>query len=720
MLGIRALVLVTAMAVPALLHAQDVGPQDDGLGEIVVTAQKREQSLKDVPIAMSVVDAATIARTRSTDLRDLSRLVPNFSVQRAGSIDTVLIRGVGGGGRNIGFTTRAGVYVDGVYAGQFASVNQDTLDVERIEVLRGPQGQLFGRNTVSGAVSIVTVKPKDVFEGSIEAGYGNKDLYEVRGMLNLPLAQGVALRVSAAHRERDGFTLNVPTGTDLDNINRDSVRAQLGADLSERLRLDLSADYSRDDTNKLLGEPITDTFGTGPSPLPGDFDTPFNRDPVQDAEIAGVAATLVYDLSNGIELTSVSGYRRTDWKRSNDLDYIPADFFYFDYHDRFSQFSQELRASFGKGGPLSGVAGLYYFDETAKSLRTVSGGAQVALLGLGVGPGVGASVSATVLTRSFAGFAAVDWKASETVTVNIGGRYTHERLTLRDYSTFGPAAFGLGPVPDFDDARSENSFDPTIGVTLALSDRSNVYAKYAHGAKSGGWNIDFTSAAQFADGIGFDNESVNSGEIGFKTESADRRLRINLAGFYSVYDDYQINQFVDLGMGQASIQLNNAAKATSWGVEASVRAVPLDGLLLTADLGYTHAAFDRFPDGGGPGVDLDDNRLPYAPRFIAAAAAAYEFPVSATMTLGLSANWSYRSGSFSGPENTATQKVDARHLVDARIELAGSRKGWSVALWARNLFDESWIDNRIFDFFQTQAVEHGEPRTYGVSTRWGF
>jgi len=720
MLGIRALLLVSAMAAPTLLHAEDVAPQGDVLSEIVVTAQKREQSLKDVPIAMSVVDADTIARTRSVDLRDLSRLVPNFSVQRGGAIDTVLIRGVGGGGRNIGFTTRAGVYVDGVYAGQFASINQDTLDVERIEVLRGPQGQLFGRNTVSGAVSIVTVKPKNEFEGSVEAGYGNKDLYEIRGMLNLPLAEGVALRVSASHRERDGFTLNVPTGTDLDNVNRDSARAQLGADLGERLRFDLSADYSRDKTNKLLGEPITDTFGTGPSPLPGAFDTPFNRVPTQDAEIAGVAATFTYDLSDDVALTSISGYRRTDWKRSNDLDYVPLDFFYFNYHDRFSQFSQEVRASFGAGKRLSGVAGLYYFDETARSLRTVSGGTQSPLLPLGVVPGVNASVSATVMTRSFAGFAAVDWKATETVTVNLGGRYTHETLKLRDYTTFGPASFGLGAVANYNDGRTVDSFDPTIGVTLALSDQSNVYAKYAHGAKSGGWNIDFTSAMQFADGIDFANERVNAGEIGFKTESADRRLRFNFAGFYSVYDDYQINQFVDLGMGQTSIQLRNAAKATSWGAEASVRAVPIDGLLLTGDLGYTHAEFDRFPDGGGPGVDLDGNRLPYAPRFNAAAGAAYEFPVSAAMTVALSANYSYRSGSFAGPENTALQKVDARHLVDARIELAGDRKGWSLALWARNLFNESWIDNRIFDFFQTQAVERGEPRTYGVSTRWGF
>lgn len=716
MLGFRAVFLMSAAFLPQFAYAQAEG---DALDEIVVTAQKREQNLTDVPISLSVVDAPALERNRALDLRDLSRLVSNFSVQRQGGLDTVFIRGVGGGGRNIGFSGRAGVYVDGVYVGQFASVNQDTIDIARVEVLRGPQGQLFGRNTVSGAVSIVTAQPGPDLAGYVEGGYGNKDLFEIRGMANLPVSDGVAFRISASHRERDGFTLNVPTGDDLDNLNRDTVRGQLRAELSGGLSIDLAGDYSQDKTNKLLGEPITDTFGTGPSPTPGDFDTPFNRVPFQDIEVAGGSATLTYPLSDSTEITAITGYRWTDWARSNDLDYIPFDFFVFNFHDEFSQFSQEVRASFGKGEALSGVAGLYYSDETAKTLRAASAGQDIVFLPLGLVPGDRAEVAAKIRSRSIAAFASVDWAASEALTFNLGGRFTHERRKLVDYATLGHPAINVATIPDFDDARTSDTFDPTVGVSYHLTPAANLYAKYARGHKSGGWNVDFISQASFTSAIRFGDETVDAFEAGVKGESANRRIRYALAGFYAVYDDYQIDQFVDLGGGQTSIQLRNAAKVSSWGGEASIQAVPLHGLTLGIELGYAKARFDSFPDGGGPGIDLDGNRAPYAPRFTSAVNVAYELPVSFG-TWGFSANWNYRSSSFAGPENRPDQKIDARNLVDARMELAGEKRRWALAVWVRNLFDEDYIDNRIFDFFQTRAVERGEPRTYGVTARVGL
>lgn len=712
-------IAIAMICAPVAAQAQDAAGDTGALDEIVVTAQKREQALVDVPISISVVDASTLAATRSYELRDLSRYVPNFSVERQGAIDTIFIRGVGGGGRNIGFSTRAGVYVDGVYAGQFASINQDTLDIARIEVLRGPQGQLFGRNTVSGAVSIVTERPGPDFEGRVEGGIGNRDLYEIRGLVNAPLGEGVALRVSASHRERDGFTLNVPTGTDLDNIDRTSARAQLSADLGDGVRLDLAADYSRDRSNKQAGEAITDTFGTGPSEEPDAFRTPYDRDPRQRIELAGGSATLNWDLSDTATLTAIGGYRWTRYDRTNDLDYSSFDFFFIDFDQSFRQFSQEVRVAFGKGGPLSGVAGVYYFDESAKSLSIVSGGSMIGFLGLGLQPGPGGIVSARVKAKSYAAFGSADWELSDRLTLNLGARYSHEKLRIVDYAISAPAVLGLASLPDYDDSRSVDSFDPTIGLSFRLSERANAYVKYARGFKSGGWNVDFISLPLSLDGVPFKTERVDSGEIGFKTENADRTLRFNAAAFYAVYDNYQINQFVDIGFGQTSLQLRNAAKVTSWGAEASVQAAPVAGLLLTADLGYAHAEFDRFPDGGGPGVDLDGKRLPYAPRLTASAGASYAVPLGFG-SLDLSAQISRKSGAFSGPENIAAQKLDARTVVDARVELAGDGKRWSLALWGRNLFDRRWIDNRVFDFFQTQLVEYGEPRTYGISGKLSF
>lgn len=718
MLAFRAVLCVSAALLPQLAPAQTSA---DALDEIVVTAQKRTQNLTDVPISLSVVDSDMLERNRARELGDLSRLTANFSIQRQGGLDTVFIRGIGGGGRNIGFSGRAGVYVDGVYVGQFASLNQDTLDIARVEVLRGPQGQLFGRNTVSGAISIVTEQPGPELAGSVEGGYGNKDLFEIRGMANVPLAEGAAFRISASHRERDGFTINLPTGDDLDNINRDTVRGQFRAELGGGLTLDLAGDYSQNKTDKLLGEPITDTFGTGPSPAPGDFDTPFNRVPFQDIEVAGGSATITWPASDSVELTAISAYRWTDWARSNDLDYIPFDFFVFNFHDEFSQFSQEVRASFGKGAALSGVAGLYYADETAETLRAASAGTDVVFLPLGLVEGDRAEVAAKIRSRSIAAFASIDWAASAALTFNLGGRFTHERRKLVDYATLGHPAINVATIPDFDDARTSDTFDPTIGVTYRLTSAANLYAKYARGHKSGGWNVDFISQASFTSAIRFGDEKVDAFEAGVKGESADRRIRYALAGFHATYDDYQIDQFVDLGGGQTSIQLRNAAKVTSWGGEASIQAIPLTGLTLGVELGYAKASFDSFPDGGGPGVDLDGNRAPYAPRFSSVVNAAYEMPFAPTGgTLGVSANWNYRSSSYSGPENRADQKIDARHLVDAQVELAGAGRRWALTAWVRNLFDADYIENRLFDFFQTRAVERGEPRTYGISARIGI
>ncbi|MBA2919951.1 TonB-dependent receptor [Sphingomonas sp. MAH-20] len=705
------MILVSVLAAAAVAGSAQTAVADmgDALDTIVVTAQKREQSLHDVPLSIDVVDAAALDRGEARDLRAAATRVPNVSIQRQGAIDTVFVRGIGGGGRNIGFTTRAGVYVDGVYAGQFASVNQDALDIARIEFLRGPQGHLFGRNTDSGAISIVTEAPGHVFGGSLQAGYGNKDLFELRGTLNAPLSDQVAIRVSGSHRERDGFTLNVPTGTDLDNINRDSARGRMRAEFGD-VTLDLAADYSHDRTNKAIGEALTDTFNTGPSPLPGAFDTPYNVDPLQRIRTGGGSATIGWALGQGLSLTSITGYRGTSWHRRNDLDYVPLDLAMMDYRDRFAQTSQEVRLNFASDR-LNGVAGLYVFDETARTDRRVIAGSQVGLLPFGLAPGLSAQVLAQVKTRSYAAFGAADWRFADTLTLNIGGRFTHDRLRLDDYSSFGSPVFGLGRIEGFADRQSNDSFDPSVALSWAATPDLNLYARYAHGYKSGGWNVDFLSAAQFADRIRFTPERVNSAEAGLKF--ARPGLRLALAGYYTTIGDYQIDQFVDLGAGQVSLQLRNATKARSWGSEASLEARPVERLNLSLGVGYAHATFDRFPDGGGPGVDLDGNRLPYAPRLTASGELRYGIPLASDLKLDLSGDWTYRSASFSGPENLARQRIDARHLLGARAALVGGR--FEVAGWVRNLLDTRYVDNRIFDFFGTQAVERGEPRTYGVT-----
>jgi iron complex outermembrane receptor protein len=333
------------------------------------------------------------------------------------------------------------------------------------------------------------------------------------------------------------------------------------------------------------------------------------------------------------------------------------------------------------------------------------------LLPFGLAPGLSAQVLAKVKTRSYAAFGAADWRIADALTLNLGGRVTRDRLRLSDYSSFGSPIFGLGRVDDFNDRQSADSFDPSVALTYTATPGLNLYARYARGYKSGGWNVDFLSAAQFADRIRFRPERVNSGEAGLKLERPG--LRLSVAGYFMSIGDFQIDQFVDLGAGQTSIQLRNAAKARSWGGEASLEARPIERLNLSLGLGYANAKFERFPDGSGPGVDLDGNRLPYAPRLTASGEVRYGIALRSDLKLDLSGNWNYRSASFSGPENLERQRIGARHLLDTRATISGGRV--EVAGWVRNLLGERYIENRIFDFFQTAVVERGEPRTYGVT-----
>jgi iron complex outermembrane receptor protein len=385
------------------------------------------------------------------------------------------------------------------------------------------------------------------------------------------------------------------------------------------------------------------------------------------------------------------------------------------YHDRFWQLSQEIRINF-TSDRLSGVAGLYYFDERAQTDRKVFAGSEIGFLPFGLTPGLTAQVQADVNTRSYAAFAAADWKLADALTLNLGGRFTHDRLRLRDYSTQGPLVFGLGVIPAFDDSQNADSLDPSIGLTFAAAPSVNLYARYARGYKSGGWNVDFINAAQFADRLRFRPERVDSGEIGLKHQGRD--VRFSIAAYYMTIGDYQIDQFVDLGANQVSIELRNAARARSWGTEAQLEAQPIERLNLRVGVGYTNAKFIRFRDGAGAGIDLDGNRLPYAPRLTTSTELRYAIPLAFGPSLNLSADWTYRSKSFSGPKNEASETIDARHLVGARAALEG--RNWQLSGWVRNLFGESYIDNRILDFFKTAVVERGEPRTYGVRAIIGF
>lgn len=728
-------VLVLAVGMPlASVTAQEASANPDAvrLDDVVVTAQKRAQAVEDVPISISVVDRETLEKSRARNLNDMQQLVPNFAFERSGNA-SLAIRGVGGGGRNVGFDTRAGMYLDGVYVGQSVALNMPLFDIAQVEVLRGPQGHLFGRNTVSGAVNITTEAPSPVFGSSLRAVAGNENAYDVYGSVTGPLADNVSGKLALGYETRDGFVHNRFDDSSLDDLDRFSTRGQLRFDVSERFTLDVYGDYSDTEENAIIGEAVTDFFDTPVPNLPlPRREVALNTQPFTNGTLWGGSVNASYRLGDGHSVTAITGYRDTQQRRQNDTDYSANDIMRINFSDDVEQFSQELRLASPDDGALRYMIGAYYLNEQADSDRRATAGQDLdtivplpagspfpfapAGLAFGIVPGAVIPAVASIETENVAAFATLDLDLTARLTLNLGARFTHETKDIvfnLDGSQSG--AFLIATLNDFRDSRSDDEFNPTAGLTFALSDDVNLYAKYANGFKSGGWNVDFLNLGQAATGFDFDTETVDSYELGIKGVALDNRIRFDLAAFYNQFDDFQIFQFIALGGGTTILQLRNAAKVETQGFDGSISFQASDDLRLGASIGYVDATFDRFPDGGPGGADLSGNELP-APDFTAAVTVDYGVAApTLNGRLDFYGEYSNRGAYFAGATNDPSfERIGSRNLVNTRLGYSHDSGRYGVSLWARNLFNENYLQDRSRDFLGNQYLRRGEPRSYGI------
>ncbi|MDD5301093.1 MAG: TonB-dependent receptor [Gallionella sp.] len=708
------------------------------LGEVVVTAQKRAQSIEDVPISMTVVDRKALDNTRAATLADMQQLVPNFSVEpQLGTVNVITVRGVGGGGRNIGFDTRVGVYVDGIYMGQAQALDQSLFDIEQVEVLRGPQGHLFGRNTVAGAVNITTRAPSETFESSFRAAAGNYNTREGYANVSGPLTDKLLGKFSVGYEARDGFTTNLFNNQKLDALKRASMRGQLAIHATDRLMIDLAADYAGIKQNRVLGEAVTGMFD---APLPGglypNHTVNYNTAPNTDNTLSGASLTMNYDMVGGNTLTAITGYRHTRQHLQNDTDWSQNDVFRVNFTDDFKQFSQEIRIASPIKGPLRYVAGVYLMHESADTYRVAITGPATATLVthplagtlpfgalFGLNPGDTIPVSGTVKTDSSALFGSLDYDLTDKLTLNLGARYTYEKKSLL-YNINGAASgvIGMGTAVNYTDGRSDSMLTPTLGATYALGKSLNVYGKYSTGFKSGGWNLDWLTTNQIASKFDFNKETVDSYELGLKGSAPDHRMSYDLALFHSRYKDFQVFQFANLGGGTTEIQLKNAAKAETTGAEASLRALVTDRLTIGGNVGVMRARFNSFPGGLTGGGDAAGKHLPDAPDLTAAVTVNYSMPApSLGGRVDFYGECSHRNKSYSGVDNHAvTDNLSSRDIVNARVSLVADHPRFGLSLWVRNLFDNNYTTVRGRDFFGNQFVKRGDPRTFGVEGKFSL
>jgi iron complex outermembrane receptor protein len=688
-------------------EAQDQ-QENRGYEEVIVTAQKREQALVDVPIAISVLDKDLLDKTRAKTIKEIESLVPNFSFESVNGFSNISIRGVGGGGRNIGFDPRSGLYIDGVYIGQASALAQPLFGIKQVEVLRGPQGHLFGRNTVSGAVSLTSEAPSDEYKGEFKAVVGNEGTYEGYVTVEGALSDSTTARVSAAYETRDGFDFNEFTNEEINDLQRKTIRGQLSFDMSDSLTLDLYADYSKTETTKAVGEAQTGGAAAGSTQFP----TPPRRintnvSPQDDNEVGGVSFTFNYDLANESLLTLISAFRYSQQDRINDTDYSPLDLINIKFDDEYKQISHELRLTSPSDRSVRYVAGLYYISEDASTLRLAHVGSTFVPNPFDI------SIDSSVDTSAFAAFTSIDADLTENLILNFGLRYTNETKDLTYSLTNGPA-LGLGVADNLRDEISVSKTTPTIGLTLAVNDDINLYAKYSTGFKSGGFNVGFVSQQSINDGIDFKEETVDSYEIGMKGVLADGSVHFDIAAFRANYSDFQILQFVEVGDNLTDIQLRNAAEVKTSGVEASVTWETTDNFRLGMNFGYLNAEFDSFPDAAGIGVDYTGNELPNAPKLTGALTADYSMSV-ANGRLDFYGEYSYRDSSFSLANNDSVfALLKSRSLYNMRIMYRPVSGKWALGLWSRNLFNKDFVSLRGRDFLGNEFISRGDPRTFGL------
>lgn len=691
--------------------AQGADADDASGGDIVVTARRRSESLQDVPLSVTAFGQAELESQGVTSLRDMAHIMPGVQFTERGSLSTQLtIRGVGGDSRNIGIEAGVGMYVDGVYVPRTSGYNSDLAEIAQIEVLRGPQGTLFGKNTIGGVINITTKAPSDTFEGSAYASYGNYDALRTQASISGPLADNLSARLTVATFDRDGYIHNIFDGQDVNDENRRGARLQLLYKAGDSLDITLNADITRDRRTTLQSQMASPAGAAAPYYTGRRFEANTDQPNRDKRDMWGTSLTANYRLPGGLVLSSISAYRKIDVTVSSDIDQLPVNLFNSNPLTDFVQMaSQELRLTSPGDGPLRYVGGLYYYHQRGTAVRNIFIGGSLAN---------GAINRAKAITDSYAAYLNADYDLLDTLTLTGGIRYTYEKKTGDYLQIRGPLL-----SYDFDDLRrSDKNVSWTGSLTYKPSSAFTAYATVSKGFKSGGFNLDTISAPNLIpDDLVFGPEAVVNYEIGIKGQAFDRMLRFSLAAFQMDYSDKQVAQIVATAASPVpSIQVTNAGKAKIRGIELETTLRPMKGLSLSANAAYLDAKYTRF-DYSAPGaavtISYAGNRIEFTPDWTLGAQGEYRFGIGSGEGFVTGAV-NYNGETYLQPEALPKYREPGYALVDARIGYE-TANGVTIALWGKNLTQKAYRTYaRVFGGLD--QLVYGEPRTYGVEVRYRF
>ena len=725
--------------------ADEAADSTDGV--ITVTARRTEESLQTVPASVSAFDSRALDRIQATDPTGLQGAVPNLNiVQGRGSSNAtnIYIRGVGQPDALQTFDPAVGVYVDDVYLSRIRGTQLDLLDVERIEVLRGPQGTLYGKNTIGGALKVITRRPGQQFRGSGTLAIGSYDQLEIKANASGPISDQIAIGMAFLRSTRDGFVEDQLSDREYNDKDTTAWRGDIAFTPSDRLRIDFAADWTEDDAAMTVGQPLND-LSTLYTPILGtilpvenqagdgyDYEARISPSLPNTTKLKhrGVSATLAYDVNDALTFKSISALRKLDTRDFIDIDateYNTGDVL-VDVDQK--QVSQEFQLTYNSDR-FTGVAGLYYLKEDVSSYQEAYGSDLLRAVATIPPPDFLRTIADDLETKSKAIYANGSFSVTDTVRLSAGIRYTHEH---KDYDRTTDRFLG-GAFLDtysFSPSGSWKDVSPMASIDWQATPDVMLYARVAKGFKSGGFNGRANSAAESTE---YDRETVWSYEAGFKSRIASQ-LTLNGAVFHNDYRDFQArvggSELDPIFGASPTLSVLNAGKLRIRGAELEAAWTPVRGLLLDSQIGYLDADYKEFDD-----VRFEDGSRAFqtpafSPKWTMRFGGQYTADLGGSGSLTIGGQSRYKSRTALAVDNTfvlypvfgspgvgTDEEVDGLFqkgywLHDARIVWEAPSRRYSVGVYANNLTDKLYkTDAQEFSSVgDIRTVYYGAPRTF--------
>ena len=741
---------------------------------ITVTARRREEDAQDVPIALSVLSADTLDKTGNFTLGQVQQLVPSLQIFSFNPRNTnINIRGLGANVAltNDGLENGVGFYLDNVYYGRPGQSQFDLVDLQQIEVLRGPQGTLFGKTTTAGAINITSREPRFTPEAQGEISLGDYGYHQLRASVSAPIiSDRVAFRLSLADTHRDGFLTNLHDGSKAQDYDNFSIRGQLLVKPTDTLSVRLIGDYAHQKQHYVLNIPVT-YFGTydsgatipnnifartsraGYTLLPAD---PFAREGDSDSHYQafmksyGASGQIDWDLGQ-VALTSITAYRWWDWDPANDGDStsLPVTT-KAQQANRQRQFSQEVRLGSTGSNVVDWTVGAYYFWQTICGYGASAYGSAAPNWFVPTANPVVADAALNGFetrsyseprTKSYALFGQASWNISDALSLTGGLRYTHERKTgaYRQWWVGGADLSTLSAADAAAATAIRNQFNPRASYTAGIRDDSIsglatlswkiapdalVYGTYSRGSKSGGLNLTNIPSGAVPQ---VKPETVDSYELGFKSAWLDRTLTLNAAAFWTEVSDYQTAITQPNILGTFVQYISNIPKVRSRGIEGDLSYAPTKWISLTASASYIEATYRDYRNAPqapersatlAPTQDLTGVQLGGIPKFTYSLGADVAQPIGGGGTeIYGHADFSHRSSFNTSSSNSRYAQVPGYGLLNARIGIRADSGLWDISVWARNLGDKQYFQALNPGAFGLVTGTIGDPRTIGVTLK---